>query len=107
MKNKMIKLGVILTVLAFVTSPYTSVDEHKNVKVTDKLVKGDTNLIYTDKTTFKLQDSWAYFRFNSSDVYGKIQVGETYDIKAYGWRFGLFSWYENVISFDKPLTTSK
>ena len=73
------------------------------ITVTDKTVKrhGDSDdkyLIYTNDTTYEITDSLAYFRFDSSDLYGKIEVGKTYECKVCGWRIPLLSSYKNIIT---------
>lgn len=54
--------------------------------------------VYTDQGTFKVTDTLIYTRFNSADTYGRLQIGHTYTCRAAGWRFGLFSWFPNLIS---------
>lgn len=102
---KKLKKFLITTVLSTIfltvlTIPYWSVENHK-VNVTKTLVKNEKNLVYTTKTTFQIADSWHYLRFNSADVFGSIQEGQEYNIKTYGFRFGLFSWFPNIISAEK------
>jgi len=42
-----------------------------------------------------------YWRWDSSDLYGKIKVGETYEAKVYGWRMPIFSSYKNIVSVEE------
>ena len=79
------------------------------VTVTEKEVKNynesSTYLIFTklenDETkVFCIEDSIIKWRFNSSDFYGEIEVGKTYDIEVIGWRIPFLSSYENIISFS-------
>ena len=111
LSNKKVKTflaGLTLVAMAAVTYPYTSVYEHKSVRVTDKLKnKAGESLVYTDKGTFKVVDTWAFLRFNSSDILGKIEEGQVYNFKASGQRIGFLSWYENIISFEKVIDTDK
>ena len=56
--------------------------------------------IYTSGSTYTVKD---YFgsegtRFNSADLYGKIQVGKTYIIKSYGYRVSWASSFWNIQS---------
>jgi prepilin-type N-terminal cleavage/methylation domain-containing protein len=72
------------------------------ITVEDKAIKrkGDSDdkyLIYTDKGTFEITDSIAYWRWDSSDLYGKIKVGHTYECKVCGWRIPILSSYKNII----------
>ena len=69
--------------------------------VTDKGVKrydgSDKYLIYTDIGTFENTDQWLCGKFDSSDIYGRIEVGKTYEFDVVGLRVPFFSWYENII----------
>lgn len=55
-------------------------------------------LVFTDEGTFKLADSLAFGRFNSSDIYGRIKEGRTYEFAVAGWRLPIFSQYPNIVS---------
>ncbi|MBI4158703.1 DUF1523 family protein [Candidatus Woesearchaeota archaeon] len=79
-------------------------------KVTDKerVVKGSEDeisskyLVFTKLPNgrirvFENTDSWIELKFNSSDVYGQIRVGRTYDLGTYGWRIPILSKYENIL----------
>ena len=72
------------------------------ITVEDKAVKrhGDSDdkyLIYTDNGTYEITDSLAYWRWDSSDLYGKMKVGHTYECKICGWRIPFLSTYKNII----------
>ncbi len=78
--------------------------------VTEKVVKrynnSDKYLVFTKLSNgeirvFENRDSLLEFKFRSSDLQAKLETGKTYDIKAYGWRIPLTSWYENVISAEE------
>ncbi len=51
-----------------------------------------------DGETFENVDSLIKGKFNSSDVYGQLERGKTYDCKVHGWRNGFWSMYRNIIS---------
>jgi hypothetical protein len=57
-------------------------------------------LVFTDRETFANEDAWLALKFNSSDVYGKLQTGQTCDLKVTGFRIPLFSWYRNILSAE-------
>ena len=73
--------------------------------VEDKAIKrygdDDKYLVYTDNGTYEITDSLVYWRWDSSDLYGKIKVGETYEAKVYGWRIPIFSSYKNIVSIEE------
>ncbi|MGW8431413.1 hypothetical protein ACWGJ9_09825 [Curtobacterium citreum] len=54
--------------------------------------------IYTsDCGVFKVADTWAHWNFRSADRYGALQEGHSYTFTTYGHRFGLFSWFPNIV----------
>ncbi|MBS3090283.1 DUF1523 domain-containing protein [Candidatus Pacearchaeota archaeon] len=68
--------------------------------VKDKEVKRykdkDKYLIFTDKGVFEDTDSWVELKFNSSDLYGKLERGKSYNLGVYGWRIPFLSKYRNI-----------
>jgi len=58
-------------------------------------------LIYTDKETFEDVDCFWIWKFNSSDFYGQIEIGNDYNFTVYGYRVPFFSWYRNIIKFEE------
>jgi len=72
------------------------------VEVTDKdrVVTSNSSswLVFTkDDDVLQNVDSILYLKFNSSSVQGQLQVGHSYTVEIYGWRFGPFSMYPNII----------
>lgn len=99
-------IAIIIGIFSFVS--YNSEKEY-TVTVTDKIVKNYDDdskyLIFTEDgegntQTYEIEDTWLRFRWDSSDMYGKLKVGEKYNIKTIGWRVQFFSWYENIISAE-------
>ena len=64
-------------------------------------------LVYTDKTTYEVTDSWVCWRWDSSDVYGRIQVGKTYTATLQGYRVPFLSWYPNIINPTEVVNDTK
>lgn len=95
-KVKGIIMAVALTWLVF---PYLSYEEY-TVTVTDKLRVDGQYLIYTDKGTFSIKDSWRYLNIRSHDLYGAIVVNSQYTIGTTGFRNGLLSITENIVDVD-------
>lgn len=78
------------------------------VTVTDKAVKTKNKdskyLIYTEDKdgnfeTFEITDSCIVGRFDSSNVYAGIKIGNTYTFKVGGSRNELMSWYPNIYEY--------
>ena len=109
MKNIAIPI-IIAAVLAAITYPaiYYSKWDTQVATVTDKqritkTVDGNDQsyyLVYTDKGTFKVEDSIILFRFNSSDLYGSIKADSTYTFNTVGFRAGFLSEYPNVVTIN-------
>ena len=108
--------GVMVIASVGTTVLYYSASEQVTFTVTDKervmsctATDNGTSceaqyLVFTDVTTYTIQDSLIKFRFNSSDVYGRIKPGQTCTAIAYGWRVGWMSWYQNL--FDVQCSVS-
>ena len=58
-------------------------------------------LIFTDKGTYEITDSWLMWRWNSSDLYGSLKEDNCYDFKLRGWRVSFFSMYPNIDTATK------
>ena len=58
-----------------------------------------------DNETLGLADNIIAGNLNSSDMYAKIKVGETYKFKTVGIRNGFFSSFREITSFEKAATT--
>lgn len=108
-------LIVLLLIAVFLGSCYRGINKvgqrrTEIVTVTEKTVKRtndeDKYIIFAkDKdgeiNTYEVTDSWVAGRFNSSDVYGSIEVGKTYKFNVGGSRVPLFSWYPNIYGFEE------
>ena len=55
-----------------------------------------TTLVYCGGETFTVEDLIFLGKFNSSDIYGKLQEGKSYVLKVSGMRLPLFSHYRNI-----------
>lgn len=58
---------------------------------------GSKLLIFTDKTTYTVSDSIINWRWDSADVYGKLEIGKTYSATLQGWRIPFLSMFPNII----------
>mgnify|MGYP005664644055 CR=1 FL=1 len=67
------------------------------ITVTDKERTSEKFLIFTDGLVLECTDSLLEGKMNSSDIYGSMKIGKTYRIRAYGFRFPLFSMYQNIL----------
>mgnify|MGYP003641915783 CR=1 FL=1 len=95
--KKKMKHSLIIIISSILVLLVVVLDKERITKVTD----GSDHsyyLVYTDTGTFKVEDSIVLFRFNSSDVYGKLYKDSVYNIKTVGFRSGFLSEYPNIIT---------
>ena len=93
-------LCVAIVLLFFIGFPYITADT-VTVTVTGKERVNSKNaskyLVFTDSETFENTDCLRRFKFNSSDLYGKIKEDKQYTFVVYGWRIPIFSSYRNIV----------
>ena len=108
-------LIAILVICGIVFGISSNFNEHSyTVTITDKdrVYNEDSSkyLIFGEDCdtgevrAFENTDTLIKGKFNSSDFYGNLKVGETYKITVVGYRIPLFSWYENIIKYEKENT---
>lgn len=61
---------------------------------------GSKYLVWTENEVFKNTDQLLKWKFNSSDLQGKLEKGKAYRCKVYGWRISILSKYRNLISCE-------
>lgn len=60
--------------------------------------RGNQYRVYTENCgVFSVEDEPLKMRFNSADIYSKINVGETYNFETVGWRIPLASMFPNIM----------
>lgn len=102
---------VIVLLGSCIYRPFNKVNNIRDVTVTvtDKDVKnsedGSKYLIFVEDenglpSTYEITDSWLKGRFNSSDVYAGIKVGNTYTFTVGGSRNEFLSWYPNIYEYE-------
>lgn len=58
-------------------------------------------LIFTDNGVLENTDSLAHGKFRSSDVYADLEPGARFQVRTYGYRVGILSWYPNIIEYER------
>ena len=108
-KAKLAGIGVVLIVLAIVLNPNCSLDSY-NVRVVDKQVKRldsgrEVFMIFTMRDNGKERvfidaDTKLFMKFNSADLYAKMEMGKWYRVRTVGWRINIISRFENILKAD-------
>lgn len=57
--------------------------------------------VRTDREIFRNADSWAWWKFDSSDLQRDLRVGGQYRLKVSGVRLPFMSWFRNVVSIHE------
>lgn len=92
-------LGILLLASYAKTSEETFRITGKESVSTDD--NGHEYRVYTTAGTFKVTDSIVHPRFNSADVYGRLEAGQTYTCEVYGYRIPLFSSFKNILHCER------
>lgn len=58
-------------------------------------------VVYGQNATYQITDSWLKGRFNSSDLYGHIQEGTSYEFHVIGRRVQIISHYQNIMDYKE------
>ena len=107
----LICIGIVIAIIiAIIAVPSYYSERTYTATVTDKDIKNYNSssvfLIFTkteygETRVFSMEDTLIKGRWNTADDYAEIEVGETYTFTVIGWRVPFFSWYENIIKFQK------
>lgn len=104
--NTGVKVLIFIVVAGLILMGMTAAywtKETVTVTVTDKerINSGESSyyLVFTDGEVFKNKDSLLYFKFNSSDIYGRLEPGNTYELTVYWFRVPFLSMYRNIVDY--------
>lgn len=92
---------VVIAAMIVLTLVYSGSRFEETITITGKDVKNtsesSTYMVFTDKGTYCVKDSLLFWRWDSSDMYGSLHEGGTYEIEAVGWRVPILSMYPNIL----------
>lgn len=71
------------------------------IEVKDKYIKRDNKsdvymVVDTDNNTYQITDLFFIGKFNSTDLYNELEIGQAYFIEVTGIRNQFLSWYPNI-----------
>lgn len=110
MNNIRIVFGIIVSIvliglLVFIVSIGYQNEEMIKCTIEDKWVKrkdkSDMYLVQCDNEVYQITDLIFKGKFNSSDIYANLKVGNTYEIMTTGYRFEFLSMYKNINEYEK------
>jgi len=74
------------------------------VKSKERVAGGDSShyLIWTHEgEVFQVDDTIWFGRWDSSDLYGQLEVDQKYSGTVAGWRVPILSWYRNILEVEE------
>ena len=97
----LIILVVVFIIALIPTMHFGTMTTISNVIVTDKerITNKDESkyLVFSSNETFENTDSLLAFKFNSSDIQGRIKINSTCEFKVTGLRIPIMSSYRNIL----------
>lgn len=100
-------ITIAVIVLFFVGRTFSKAfyTRHIVIEVTDKAVKNNKYMVYGKTVdlehlakSYEITDSALAGRYDSSDMYGEIETGKTYEFIVGGNRVPFMNWYPDIYS---------
>ena len=94
-------LLIVLAVVILEIIAYSNTSTH-TITVADKYVKArnESEDIYivvdSNGDAYEISDLLLLGKFNSTDIYNQMKIGEEYDVETTGYRIRIFSMYPNI-----------
>ena len=95
-------LAVAIGIAVYAGSYYGS-KETITITVDDKWIKGVGSnsqkylIADVEGNVYENVDDWLQGKYDSSNVWADLKIGETYDVVVMGWRIPFFSMYQNIL----------
>lgn len=93
-------LGILLVVLLCAYPLFTQADVSVTVKDKERITQGKSSryLVWSEEgEVYENTDYLLLGKFNSSDLYGELEEGKTYECHVAGLRIPILSKYRNLI----------
>lgn len=96
---------IILSYSIIIYFDYSNV-EQTTIQVKDKYVKYKISsdkyiVIDSNNNAYQITDLLFIWKFNSTDIYNLLEIGQTYKITTSGYRIRIFSSYPNINKVEK------
>lgn len=91
---------IILIPIGITIGQYTD-NEEIEITVKDKYIKngkdnGKYLVVDEEDNTYEITDMLFKGKFNSTDIYNRLEIGKTYKVKISGHRIRFLSMYQNI-----------
>lgn len=110
MKTFGVPILILIAIIGIISNIPNFIEHTHTVTVTDKeriaLNSSGYYLIFCEDKQgnyyeFKDEDIFIRGKFDSSRMYNMIKPNKTYKFTVVGFRFPLFSWYQNIINVEE------
>ena len=98
---------IVVALIVIAASPivhFSTMETVRNVEIleNERVVIKDSSkyLIFTDREVFENVDSLWALKFDSSDFYRNIRVGQVCNLKVTGFRIPVLSSYRNIVGYS-------
>lgn len=102
-----IVIGIVVALIVIAASPivhFSTMETVLNVEILEKervvIKDGSKYLIFTDREVFENVDSLWSLKFDSSDFYRNIRVGQVCTLTVTGFRIPVLSTYRNILDYN-------
>ena len=82
---------------------YSATEVDIEIKDREREVKRSRSkyIIHAKNESFECTDSILFWKWNSTDIYRRLEKGCKYRVMVAGWRVPILSWYRNIIRIKK------
>lgn len=97
-------IGIVAGFIKIASIEYSN-KETIQIEVKDKYIKrqgsGETAkdvymVVDTNNNTYEITDLMFIGKFNSTDIYNRLDIGQVYTVEVTGVRNNFMSWYRNI-----------
>lgn len=92
-------LWMVISILSIYSTKFV-----KKITIKEKYVKPSKKSKYRviddDGNNYEIADSVFLLEFNSADDYANLEVGKTYTVYGYWFRFPIMSWFPQIYKFE-------
>lgn len=98
-------IGLIIFIIVLTAMGYQN-EQTFDILVKDKYIKNGSKsgrylVVDSDKNTYEITDLFFKGKFNSTDLYNELEIGQKYKVTTTGYRIRIFSHYQNINEIER------
>ena len=107
--RNVVRYGILLLLFLLIarsSAVLLSAEQQREITVDEKWIKyhdDDAKYFVSDTAgkVYCIQDTILLFKFDASNRYARLKVGESYTVTIVGWKVPLTSMYPNIIELEE------